>query len=188
MVDQRLRFGVCAAVAYAAALSAAPASASSTHYYYDAAGRFIGLTASGDGIRANVYDSADNRQTYSTFAAPPPSSSQGLQSGQVLLQAQGLVSGDGSHTLSFQEDGNLVLYHGSSGIWSTGTGSRSPAGVYLVMQTDGNLVLYDAQHNGIWSSGTQGNPGATLLVQGDGNLVIYSTSGQGVWSSQTNGK
>jgi len=43
--------------------------------------------------------------------------------------------------LTFQGDGNLVLYSGVNTVWDSKTSGKT--NVFLVMQNDGNLVLYD---------------------------------------------
>ena len=162
------------------------AGASTTHYFYDPIGRYIGQTTTGTQVRANHYDAANNRTSYLANTAPSPTSSQALSANQSIFQGQALTSADGRYGLAMQEDGNLVLYHGSTPIWSTATSNTNAA--TLIMQGDGNLVLYNAQYDGVWSSGTAGNPGAGLAVQTDGNLVVYSSQGQALWNSGTAGK
>ena len=98
---------------------------------------------------------------------------------------QPVLSCDGRFELVLGGDGNLVLYQGSTALWSANTAGKG--GVNAYMQGDGNFVLYNASGTAIWSTGTAGNPGATLSVQNDGNAVIYSTSGKGLWSTGTAG-
>ena len=76
-----------------------------------------------------------------------------------------------------QGDGNLVLYHGGSALWSTRTSGDN--GAHAVMQGDGNLVVY-LGGTAKWSSQTNGFSGASLALQDDSNLVIYH-SGHPVW-------
>lgn len=87
--------------------------------------------------------------------------------------------------LSFQADGNLVLYMGSKALWATYTNSKG--GYRTDMQTDGNLVVYNSANKALWWSNTAGNTGAYLVLQNDGNLVIYSSSRRALWSSNTAG-
>jgi hypothetical protein len=102
-----------------------------------------------------------------------------------LQPGQTLVSCDGRFTLVEQStDGNLVVYEGSTALWSAST-AGSP-GAYAVMQSDGNFVVYLGS-TPLWSSGTAGNPGAWLAMQTDGNLVVYSASSVALWSSGTGG-
>lgn len=163
-----------------------PAAASTSHYFYDAAGRYIGQTTTSAQVRSNRYDGADNRTWYLSQASNVPSSSQTLGNSQSLFQGQALVSANGVYVLGLQEDGNLVIYHGSTAIWNTGTGGTDTA--TLLMGSDGTLFLQDAQWNTVWSTNTTGNPGATLTMQTDGNLVLYSTAGVALWSSGTYGR
>ena len=107
-----------------------------------------------------------------------------LGSGQALYPGQGVFSADGRYGLTYQGDGNLVLY-GPGGVprWSTST-SGTP-GVAL-MQADGNLVVLS---NGtvVWQTGTTGYPGAYLRVLSDGNLVLFSAGGGVLMSTGTGG-
>jgi pimeloyl-ACP methyl ester carboxylesterase len=114
--------------------------------------------------------------------APPPASSgpDMLQPGEQLVAGQSRVSGNGQFELSYQGDGNLVLYRLSDGypLWATYT---SDPGV-VQMQHDGNLVIYGQHGHAIWSTGTAGYPGAWFAVQSDSNLVVYDYYGFPLWS------
>jgi GH18 family chitinase len=109
-----------------------------------------------------------------------------LAANGTLTAGQSLSSCNGTYKLAMQGDGNLVLYHGTTGIWSTGTSGS--AAVKVVMQGDGNLVLYSSSGSPLWNSGTAGNAGASLTVQGDGDVVINSASGTALWDTGTTGK
>ena len=100
-----------------------------------------------------------------------------LNPGQVLQPGWYLESGNANYKLIMQGDGNLVLYHGSQALWSTGTAGDN--GATVSMQTDGNLVVY---YRGIakWNSNTAGFSGAFLQLQDDSNLVVYHM-GHPVW-------
>ena len=80
------------------------------------------------------------------------------------------------YRLSFQTDGNLVLYTPSNyAIWATGTvGNLSSR---LAIQSDGNIVLYDNSNRPMWASNTAGNTNAFLAIQTDGNMVVYTSDG-----------
>ncbi|WP_433511744.1 hypothetical protein ACQP2T_49475 [Nonomuraea sp. CA-143628] len=93
-----------------------------------------------------------------------------LNPGQTLKAGDSVRSSDGTYVLHQQQDGNLVLYRGSSPLWSSQTGD-SP-GAFAAMQSDGNLVVYRGR-TPLWASNTGDSPGARLAVQDDGNLVIY---------------
>ena len=115
-----------------------------------------------------------------TPPAPGPGSPDMLQPGEQLSPGQSRTSPDGRFELSYQGDGNLVLYRMSDGhpLWATHTFA---AGV-VEMQHDGNLVIYASGGGAIWSTGTAGYPGARLAMQSDSNLVIYDYYGFPVWS------
>lgn len=113
-----------------------------------------------------------------------------LYAGQGLFRGQWMRSCNGTTILSFQTDGNVVLYkntgQGFQALWWTGTVGRADAS-YFVMQTDGNLVLYNNANIPLWNAGTVGNPNARLAVQDDRNLVIYRADGPPIWWTGTNG-
>ena len=105
---------------------------------------------------------------------------------QAIYAGQWVVSSDERFYLSYQHDGNLVLYrHDAVPLWNTATAGRSAG--EAVMQLDGNLVVYDASGRPVWASGTAGFHGAWLIVQNDGNMVIYAPSGAPIWASGTTG-
>lgn len=90
-----------------------------------------------------------------------------------------------NYKLSFQNDGNLVLYKpGGAPVWATGTEGNA---AQFSVQSDGNMVLYNGSGQPIWASNTDGNSGAFLALQTDGNLVVYRSNGQAIWASNTNG-
>lgn len=115
--------------------------------------------------------------------------------GQILTAGNSITSANQQFGLSFQYDGNLVLYRNleRNGIyndaaslvplWSTGT-HGSPT--VCIMQEDGDLVIYDKSGSPKWRSGTAGNPGSNLAVQDDGNLVIYRPDYSAAWATGTN--
>ncbi|HEX4787930.1 MAG TPA: lectin, partial [Actinospica sp.] len=104
---------------------------------------------------------------------------------QQITVNQSILSCDGRFSLVLGGDGNLVLYEGSTVLWSAGTAGK--ASTRAVMQGDGNFVIYNGSGSPVWASNTAGNNGATLLVQNDGNTVIYSTGGAALWSTNTAG-
>lgn len=80
------------------------------------------------------------------------------------------------YKLSFQSDGNLVLYRPDNiPVWATGTVGIDSASLFV--QDDGNTVLYDRFGKPMWATNTSGNLGAFLSVQADGNLVVYTRDG-----------
>lgn len=92
-------------------------------------------------------------------------------------------SANGLYGLTYQEDGNLVLYGPDGPLWDSQTDGR-PAGV-CIMQADGNLVLYGPDEEYVWDSKTDDNPGSRLIVQDNGNAVIYRPDGSAAWSTET---
>lgn len=113
----------------------------------------------------------------------------------TLRPGDEIVSSAGNAKLSFQTDGNLVVYVRRSGVLPTGGASGDwvarwasntngkPAAT-CTMQGDGNLVIYNAQGKPLWASNTSGHPGATLSVQDDENVVIYQGS-TALWATNT---
>lgn len=105
-----------------------------------------------------------------------------LKSGQELRAGQSIVSPNGKTKLSFQADGNLVIYRDGKALWATGTNGKSA--VRAAMQVDGNLVVYTAANKALWASGTNGKKGAFLRLGDDSNLVMLLGTTQ-VWQSGT---
>lgn len=130
-----------------------------------------------DDLQADDADGA--RAIYGAPAAPAANDT--LQSGGSLLAGRSLTSSNGRYRLTYQTDGNLVLYDDVDrvALWWTGTGGGSAR--HALLQSDGNFVVYDAQGTGVWSTGTAGNPNARLAVQNDGNLVLSRADGQPIW-------
>ncbi len=110
---------------------------------------------------------------------PPPSPDKGatLAPGGTLSEGDYLESEGGQYKLIMQGDGNLVLYHEGTALWSSETGGNP--GSYAVMQGEGNLVVYHGA-TVTWNSSTWGFPGAYLSLQSEGNLVIYQ-DGHPLW-------
>jgi len=105
-----------------------------------------------------------------------------LVGGGQLTGGQQLVSANGTHSLAFQDDGNLVAYApGNRVLWSSGTYNH-PGAVFR-MQADGNAVIYAAGGAVLWHAGTYGNPGASVTVQDDGNVVVHRSDGSVAWYS-----
>jgi hypothetical protein len=94
-----------------------------------------------------------------------------------------LTSPDGRYKLQMQSDGNLVIYEGSTIIWTI---NKSGTNARLEMQGDGNLVVY-ADEGVLWASDSSGvgvGP-YELRLQSDRNLVIYDSQGTATWTSGT---
>jgi hypothetical protein len=108
-----------------------------------------------------------------------------LTAGQRLYPGQAVSSADRRFALTYQTDGNLVLYGpGGTPRWST---QNFHAPGYAEMQTDGNFVVYASNGTPIWASQTAGARGARLVLHNDGNIVIYSSTNIAVWASGTGG-
>lgn len=106
-----------------------------------------------------------------------------IQPGEALSSGQSITSTNGRYRLTYQGDGNLVLYvEGRVPLWSSNTSGKS-VGVCL-MESNGNLVIYNAEGQPVWSSNTR-NAGSKLVVQSDGNMVIYDPNGKPVWATNT---
>lgn len=104
--------------------------------------------------------------------------------GQIIYAGQAITSTNGYYKLTYQTDGNLVLYKGGNApLWASGTSGKGVG--RTVMQSDGNLVIYNASNQALWASGTSGNPGSKLVVQDDGNAVIYRSNGSAAWATNT---
>ncbi len=102
-----------------------------------------------------------------------------LAMNHTLYTNQTMQSCDGRFTLAMQNDGNLVVYEGSTALWATykfGSNAR------LVMQNDGNLVVYDGANHALWATYKFGS-NAKLALQTDGNLVVYDGGGNVLWAS-----
>jgi surface antigen len=98
-----------------------------------------------------------------------------LGTNATIYPGEYLSSPDARFALMLQPDGNLVLYNGTSALWSTQT--NHPTVGHGVMQSDGNFVLFDKNGSAYWSSGTAGKGSSYLTVQGDGDVVIYNSKG-----------
>ena len=105
-----------------------------------------------------------------------------LQGGSQLAPGQQISSPDGRYRLTFQTDGNLVVYRADGfAVWWTGTVGISPNAAK--MQPDGNFVVYDTANYPHWHTHTYGNPGAYLSMQNNGAIVLYTASGARLWGS-----
>lgn len=106
-------------------------------------------------------------------------SAQTLGPGDSLFGGQSASSPGGGAWLSYQSDGNLVVYRSDgTPLWASHTAGTSPGSV--TMQHDGNLVIYDAGGRPLWASHTSGHAGAWLALQDDGSLVVYG-NGTPLW-------
>lgn len=104
--------------------------------------------------------------------AVPPASGRMLP-GDELWRDVPFTSLTGNARLVVQQDQNVVLYSGSTALW-TAAGTAGSGTNRLAMQTDGNLVAYTRAGQPVWSTGTAGHPGAWTALQDDCNLVVYA--------------
>jgi hypothetical protein len=115
------------------------------------------------------------------YPSGPAATGFDMYPGETLSPGHSLFSSNGQYRLSYQTDGNLVLYRTSDNAvrWATHTHGTVPG--VLIMQSDGNLVLYRGTGGAIWSSSTN-TGGSHLDVQSDGNLVVYRPNGTPAWA------
>lgn len=107
-----------------------------------------------------------------------------ISAGTPLIAGNRVWSSNEKFYLTFQTDGNLVMYTKSKqAIWSSGTQN---VGKNAIFQTDGNLVVYNSSNVAVWNSASQNKNGIALKVQDDGNLCIYNTSNTSLWCSNSN--
>ncbi|PNH02077.1 Mannose-specific lectin [Tetrabaena socialis] len=104
-----------------------------------------------------------------------------------LYPDQSIFSQNGKYMLTYQRDGNLVLY--PRAVWATGPTVPDPG--MAVMQDDGNFVLYRKNMTTpYYSTNQQGaNPGGQppyrMVLQGDRNLVIYDANNNVKWAANS---
>lgn len=164
--------------------SAAAAQTTQT-YRYDANGRLIATTTAQPAAgtySSYALDDADNRTARNNQATVYPAVAYRLSSGEALLPGQQLTSQDGRFALKAQPDGNLVLWFGSTSLWSSGTATGKS--LYVRLETGGAVNLVDAAQASLWSTPAAG-ANAILTLQNDGNLVLKTSGGSVVWQSNT---
>jgi hypothetical protein len=106
----------------------------------------------------------------------PPLGATRLMPSQALYAGQAIPSPNGQFGLTYQDDGNLVLYGtGGAAVWASNTAGSSTG--YAVMQGDGNLVIYDLSSRAVWASHTDTHPGAWLAVDNGGFVTVISPDG-----------
>lgn len=103
-----------------------------------------------------------------------------IYKGYVFEKNKKLYSTNMKYYITFQNDGNLVLYSRSSQVplWSSktdGSGNRAE------FQNDGNLVIYNNADRPIFTSNTETGNAQKISIQNDGNLVIYDSRNIPLW-------
>lgn len=100
-----------------------------------------------------------------------------LRVGERLNFGESLVSPNGQHILTFQRDGNLVLYCKGRAEWHTDTANRAQASgsLYAAIQADGNFVVAHKFWGYRWESLSNGYGARTpcVAVENDGIVSIY---------------
>ena len=177
---------------------------------YDAANTAVWATGTSSGSRLAMqgdgnlvlYDNTNHVLWTSSTSGRPGATLDLLDTGQLLVETtagvplwagpgallpdttlaagQTLSSPMGAYQLTMQSGGNLVLHHGATEVWSSGTSSP---GSHALLQGDGNLVVYSSASQGLWASNSDRNPGAYLVVNDDGTVAVLSTTGGTLWSA-----
>ena len=172
----------CAAIL----LTGSAAAAQTTQTYrYDANGRLTATITAGPNsgvLSSYLLDDADNQVARNNFPGGSRAIASRLSSGEFLLPGQQLTSADGRLTLKAQQDGDLVLWFGSTPLWASATANGKS--LYLRLESSGVTTLVDARGVTLWATPAAG-ANATLTLQNDGNLVLKSSGGSVVWQSNT---
>lgn len=104
-----------------------------------------------------------------------------IRKGYEFRMNSKIYSQNRNYYLTFQNDGNLVVYDRNGNVlWDSKTSNR---GVKAVFQSDGNLVVTDRRGEAIYGSKTNNRNVSTLKLQNDGNLVISGMSDNPIWAS-----
>ncbi|MFD6286763.1 DUF6461 domain-containing protein [Streptomyces sp. NPDC060205] len=98
------------------------------------------------------------------------------------LRRQSLTSPSGSHTLTHQGSGDLVLCCNAEhrAVWSAGT--HWADGGWAELTADGDLVVHNPHGAPVWRSGTAGSGARRLAVRDDGRVELLDAEGRAVWS------
>ncbi|TXS08064.1 MULTISPECIES: Curculin domain-containing protein (mannose-binding) lectin [Streptomyces] len=101
------------------------------------------------------------------------------------LRHQSLTSPSGSHTLTHQGNGDLVLRCNAEhrDVWSTGT--HWADGGWAELKADGDLVVHNPHGAPVWRSRTAGSGARRLVVRDDGRVELLDGKGRALWSVDT---
>ncbi|MEU6980934.1 MULTISPECIES: hypothetical protein [unclassified Streptomyces] len=118
-------------------------------------------------------------------------------SSELMTLSAGLAYKHVTHTLAYQNDGNLVLYRITSyGAPDVGGGAPD-FGIILDELIEGTMSgdlqegrlsdgsVGDDIVEAVWSTGTNGRSAGAAVMQPDGNFVVYDAADQAVWSTGT---
>ncbi len=116
--------------------------------------------------------------------------------GTVLWHAAALNSCASPCTAQFQADGNLVLYAGSTGYWSTNTSGHTGQNYQLELSSAGPYIRITGGGSTPWAGVGSFAPfflnagnslnlsdGLHLSFQTDGNLVLYTAQNVALWAT-----
>jgi hypothetical protein len=129
-------------------------------------------------------DDADGGDVTLTVTGGGSSNATILNGGATLYPGQSASSPNGRFVLSYQYDGNFVLYDNGGAVWAINCWPECTdmgAAGYATIQTDGNLVVYNSGGGPVWHTYTNGNPGAYLAIRDDGALIVYGPGGNILW-------
>jgi len=102
--------------------------------------------------------------------------------GERLTGGESIETSPGSHRLTVQPGGDVVLFEGPTAIWSTGTAGHP--GASLQVGADGRLAVTSSDGQELWSNAVR-SVGARLVVKPDGHVYEISAAGEAVWSSRS---
>lgn len=134
----------------------------------------------------NMVIETDGQIVWSSKTGPeiPMARKDRMKGGERLLAGEALTSPNGKFKLTFQDDGNFVLYEGSEPRWASGSRSYGQGGGWLLLTTDGNMTSFDDDQSSRWSSRTRyrrTGGDCELIVQDDGAAVL-KLDGVTIWA------
>lgn len=104
-----------------------------------------------------------------------------LKANDTMSVGTSLVSSNGKYRLTFQQDGNAVLYTKEGHVlWLTNTYGTNAH--YLTLTESGEIIISDDKNLPIWSTQKKGQEAKHLVLQDDGNLAVYTKSNKLLWS------